>query len=68
MKPDFLVMTKAELRAYVIAHPDDLEAFEVLADRAYAHPHPQWYQPQDIERFSELLDRDRATKSATDSV
>jgi hypothetical protein len=63
MKASFEAMTKAELRAYVIAHPDDIEAFEVLADRAYAHPHPQWYQPQDIERFSELLERERSSKS-----
>jgi hypothetical protein len=46
-----------------IAHPDDIAAFEVLADRAYAHPHPQWYQPKDIERFSELLERERSNKS-----
>jgi hypothetical protein len=64
MKPDFQAMSQAELRSYVIAHPEDLEAFETLADRAYANPHPQWYQPQDISRFPELLEQDRATKSA----
>ena len=34
MKPDFQAMEQAELRAYVIGHPEDIEAFEVLADRA----------------------------------
>jgi hypothetical protein len=62
MKPNFQAMSQAELRSYVIAHPDDVEAFEALADRAYANPHPQWHQPQDIGRFAELLERDRATK------
>jgi hypothetical protein len=64
MKPDFQAMSQSELRSYIIAHPDDVEAFETLADRAYANPNPQWYQPQDIGRFTELLEQDRATKSA----
>jgi hypothetical protein len=51
------------LRSYIITHPDDLEAFETLADRAYANPNPQWYQPQDISRFTELLEQDRSNKS-----
>ena len=63
MKPDFQAMSQAELRSYVIAHPEDVEAFETLADRAYANPNPQWYQPQDIVRFAELLERDRYNKS-----
>jgi hypothetical protein len=33
MKPDFNVMTKAELRSYVLSHREDQEAFQVLADR-----------------------------------
>ncbi len=64
MKSDFQAMSQAELRAYIIAHPDDIEAFETLADRAYATPNPQWYQPQDIGRFTELVEQDRATKAA----
>jgi hypothetical protein len=63
MKPDFQAMSQAELRAYVIAHPQNVEAFETLADRAYANPNPQWYQPQDIGRFTELLELDRSNKS-----
>lgn len=33
MKPDFSIMTKHELRAYVIAHPDDKTAFHIFVDR-----------------------------------
>jgi dephospho-CoA kinase len=33
MKPDFKTMTKKELRAYVIAHPHDKEAFQQFVDR-----------------------------------
>ncbi|MEH2391310.1 MAG: hypothetical protein V7K21_06385 [Nostoc sp.] len=37
-KPNFDAMSKAELRAYVIAHQDDQEAFYALADRLTAKP------------------------------
>jgi hypothetical protein len=55
MKPDFNAMTKAELRAYVLAHRQDQEAFQALADRIYANPNPQWYKPEDIEKFADIL-------------
>ena len=55
MKPDFNVMSKAELRAYVLEHREDTEAFEALADRIYANPNPQWYQPEDTEKIVDLI-------------
>jgi hypothetical protein len=55
MKPDFNVMSKAELRAYVLEHREDTEAFEALADRIYANPNPQWYQPEDTEKLVDLI-------------
>ncbi len=33
IKPSFTTMTKTELRAYVIAHPDDKTAFHTFVDR-----------------------------------
>jgi hypothetical protein len=33
MNPDFNTMNKCELRAYVIAHPDDRSAFHTFVDR-----------------------------------
>jgi hypothetical protein len=64
MKPDFKMMSQSELRAYVITHSEDIEAFEILADRAYADPHPQWHQPEDLVRLTELLAQDRVLKAA----
>lgn len=32
-KPNFNAMTKGELRAYVISHPDDKAAFHAFVDR-----------------------------------
>jgi hypothetical protein len=55
VKPNFNVMTKAELRAYVLNNREDREAFEALADRIYANPNPQWYQPEDTAKIVELI-------------
>jgi hypothetical protein len=62
MKPDFNVMTKAELRAYVLEHREDAEAFEALADRIYANPNPQWYQPEDTEQIVALIQDSKQRK------
>jgi hypothetical protein len=40
MNPDFNTMTKGELRAYVIAHPDDRSAFHTFVDRFTAEASP----------------------------
>jgi hypothetical protein len=55
MKTDFNTMTKAELRAYVLAHRDDRDAFQALADRVYANQNPQWYQPEETDEIADLL-------------
>jgi hypothetical protein len=41
VKPDFNAMTKGELRAYVIAHPDDRTAFHTFVDRFTAEASPE---------------------------
>jgi hypothetical protein len=38
MKPDFDTMSVGELRAYLLSHRDDNEAFYKLADRLEANP------------------------------
>ncbi len=55
MKSDFKTMTKSELRAYVLEHREDQEAFQALADIIYANPNPQWHQPEEAENISELF-------------
>jgi hypothetical protein len=61
MKPDFNVMTKAELRNYVLTHREDTDAFQALADRIYANPNPQWYQPEETEKIVDLLPSNEST-------
>ena len=53
-KPDFKTMSKAELRAYVLLHPDDNEAFYELSDRIKANA-----KPLNIEDLPKILQRQR---------
>jgi hypothetical protein len=55
MKPDFNVMTKAELRSYVLSHREAQDAFQALADRLYTNPPPQWHQPQETQKIIDVL-------------
>jgi hypothetical protein len=36
--PDFATMTRQELRAYVLKHQEDIEAFHALMDKLNAEP------------------------------
>jgi hypothetical protein len=53
-KPDFSAMEMAELRAYVLSHVEDDEAFYALADRAYASPQTILNSPEDLEQLPEI--------------
>lgn len=43
MKPKFDTMTKAELKAYVLEHRDDDEAFQALISRRSPDETAHWY-------------------------
>lgn len=60
MKLDFDKMSKAELRAYVVANPNDQQAFYKFVDRFKAdsndsrwHPFPQ--SLEDVAKVSRLV-------------
>lgn len=58
-KPDFTTMTKRELRAYVVAHPDDHTAFHTFVDRFTADAPSQVFDipqsPQEIQDVERLI-------------
>ena len=61
MKPNFNKMSKPELRAYVLAHRDDLQALDALYNRRTPDSEAVWFQvPQspeeEIQQF-ELFQR-----------
>jgi hypothetical protein len=43
IKPDLKSITKAELRAYVVAHPEDKDAFRIFVDRFTAEAPPETF-------------------------
>lgn len=45
MKPNFKQMSTKELRAYVLAHRDDLEALDILVSRRTPDSEATWYGP-----------------------
>jgi hypothetical protein len=55
MNPNFDTMTKGELRAYVIAHPDDLSAFHTFVDRFTADASPETFDlPNSNDEFKQV--------------
>ena len=59
-QPDFQVMSRRELRAYVLQHRDNLQAVRALIDRSIAkssgvvYPAPK--SVEDLSHFSQLLE------------
>lgn len=49
MKPNFKTMPRAELRAYVLEHREDLEAFQTLINRRSPDSEATWYDFPDTE-------------------
>jgi hypothetical protein len=59
MKLELQSMTRRELQAYIIAHPNDVEAFHLWVDLATAQPREKIYPPActpaDIAEVDRLL-------------
>ncbi len=70
MKLNFDTMSKAELRAYVIEHQDDREAFYAFVDRLTAKPssvvYPASMTPEEIHK-AVLDDIEKKRKSAEEN-
>jgi hypothetical protein len=57
MKPSFDIMSTAELRAYVLAHRDDNEAFHTLVDRLEESEQTQLYPYPDTPENVIIMDQ-----------
>lgn len=57
MQPNFSTMTRSELRAYVIAHPDDKAAFHAFVDRFTAEASPETFDIPNSEDKVEEVER-----------
>jgi hypothetical protein len=60
-QPDFQAMSLTDLRAYVLSHSDDNEAFYVYVDRKQAQGQATKYPPlkslEDLENYPEVIER-----------
>lgn len=55
IKLDFNTMTKKELRAYVITHPSNRDAFSVFVDRFTAKDSSDTFaMPQSVNEFQDI--------------
>jgi hypothetical protein len=55
IKPDLKSVTKSELRAYVVAHPEDKDAFRIFVDRFTAEAPPETFAvPQSEAEIGEI--------------
>ncbi|NEQ40183.1 MAG: hypothetical protein F6K40_29650 [Okeania sp. SIO3I5] len=55
IKPDFNSMNKAQLRAYVIAHPNDKKAFHIFVDRLTSKAPTETFDiPKSIAEIEEV--------------
>jgi len=58
-KPNFAAMTRKELRAYILEHREDEEAFLIYMNKVTAEPGEIYPAPQsidDLRNFPELLE------------
>ena len=51
---NFEAMSQADLRAYVISHPEDQEGFYALVDRFHADPRPKLNSLEDLDKLPEV--------------
>lgn len=58
-KPNFLAMTKSELKRYLLEHRNDTEAFETLMDKINAEPDPRFYTIDEIGVLEDLVEAKR---------
>jgi hypothetical protein len=57
MNPNFTTMTKSELKAYLLEHRNNLEAFYALMDKINAEPEPKFYPPEEAADLCVFLER-----------
>ncbi len=62
-KPNFQTMSLKELRAYVLSHQEDNEAFYTFVDRIHAEKTWKTYPPlksmEDMENYPEVIEKMR---------
>ncbi|AUT03842.1 hypothetical protein CLI64_27520 [Nostoc sp. CENA543] len=58
-KPDFAKMNKSELKAYLLKHRNDTEAFHALMDKITSEPNQKFYTVEEAGKLQELIEDKR---------
>jgi hypothetical protein len=61
-KPNFVTMSKSELKRYLLEHRNDKEAFYALMDKINAEPNQKYYTVDEADVLQELIEAKRDTK------
>ncbi|NJM70705.1 MAG: hypothetical protein HC862_10995 [Scytonema sp. RU_4_4] len=64
-KPNFLTMSKSELKRYLLEHRNDTEAFHALMDRINAEPDQKFYTVDEADVLQELIEAKHHSKDET---
>jgi hypothetical protein len=55
-------MSKSELKAYLIKHRNDTEAFHALMDKITSEPNQTFYTVEEAEKLQEIIEDRRRLK------
>lgn len=61
-KPNFATMSKSELKAYLLKHRNDTEAFHALMDKITSEPNQRFYTLEEAGKLQELIEDRRRFK------
>ena len=61
-KPNFAMMTKSELKHYLLEHRNDTEAFHALMDKINAEPNQKFYTVDEADLLENLIAVKRQSK------
>jgi hypothetical protein len=61
-KPNFAMMTKSELKHYLLEHRNDTEAFHALMDKVNAEPNQKFYSVDEADLLENLIEAKRQSK------
>ncbi|AFY49886.1 hypothetical protein Nos7524_4116 [Nostoc sp. PCC 7524] len=61
-QPNFAAMSKSELKAYLLKHRNDTEAFHALMDKITSEPNQTFYTVEEAEKLQEIIEDRRRLK------
>jgi hypothetical protein len=55
-KRNFAAMSKSELKAYLLKHRNDTEAFHALMDKITSEPNQTFYTIEEVGKLQEIIE------------